>query len=162
MYSWLKNLFPNYYRYRYRYDECVIFCGSADSKEAFESKPQKRVVFLADYDDEAFTDYINKLKEHQLERMEARKAPLNIFIGMDDIVFSQSIGSKGNPSMAERLMLICRHELNASVIIELLDCDAGSRGWAADAEGLVVVVVALEGDGGEGEISISVSSTPNR
>jgi Poxvirus A32 protein len=111
LYSWLKNLFPNYY------DECVIFCGSADSKEAFESVPQKRVVFLTDYDDEAFTDYINKLKEHQLERMEAGKAPLNIFIGMDDIVFSQSISSKGKPSMAERLMLICRHELNASVII---------------------------------------------
>jgi endo-alpha-1,4-polygalactosaminidase (GH114 family) len=49
--------------------------------------------------------------------MEAGKAPLNIFIGMDDIVFSQSISSKGKPSMAERLMLICRHELNASVII---------------------------------------------
>jgi GTPase SAR1 family protein len=50
LHSWLKNLFPNYY------DECVIFCGSADSKEAFESVPQKRVVFLTDYDDEAFTD----------------------------------------------------------------------------------------------------------
>lgn len=111
LYSWLKNLFPNYY------SECIIFCGSADSKEAFESLPQKRVVFLTDYDDEAFTDYINLLKTDQLERMAAGKAPLNIFIGMDDIVFSQSISSKGKPSMAERLMLICRHELNATVII---------------------------------------------
>ena len=111
LYSWLKNLFPHYY------DECLIFCGSADSKEAFESVPQKRVVFLTDYDDDAFTDYIDKLKEHQLERMAAHKPPLNIFIGMDDIVFSQSISSKGKPSMAERLMLICRHELNATVII---------------------------------------------
>ena len=40
LYSWLKNLFPNYY------DECIIFCGSADSKEAFVSVPQKTVVFL--------------------------------------------------------------------------------------------------------------------
>lgn len=111
LYSWLKHLFPQYY------DECLIFCGSADSRDAFESVPQKRVLFLTDYDDEAFSEYVEKLKEHQLERMESGKPPLNIFIGMDDIVFSQSISSRGKPSMAERLMLICRHELNASVII---------------------------------------------
>jgi GTPase SAR1 family protein len=111
LYSWLKNMFPKYY------DEVVIFCGSADSKEAFEALPQKNILFLTDYDDSAFTSYIEQLKADQLERMSKGKRPLNIFIGLDDIVFSQAIGSKGKPSMVERLMLICRHELNATVII---------------------------------------------
>jgi hypothetical protein len=111
MYSWLKNQFPRYY------DECLIFCASADSKDAFESLPQKRVEFFLDYDDEGFTGYIEALKEHQRELMEEGKPPLNIFIGFDDIVFSNAISRSGKPSMVERLMLICRHELNATVMI---------------------------------------------
>lgn len=111
MYSWLKNLFPKYY------DEAVIFCSSSDSREAFESLPQKRIAFLTDYDDISFTAYIEKLKADQLERMEKGKDPLNIFIGFDDIVFSSAIGGRGKPSMVERLMLVCRHELNATVFI---------------------------------------------
>lgn len=111
MYSWLKNMYANYY------DECIIFCSSSDSREAFEKLPQKKIVFLTEYDDKAFTDYIEVLKSDQLERMENKKAPLNIFIGFDDIVFSEAIGKKGKPSMVERLMLVCRHELNATVFI---------------------------------------------
>lgn len=111
MYSWLKNLFPGYY------DEVIIFCSSADSKEAFESVPQKKVVFMTDYDDAAFNSYIEQLKADQIKRMEEGKRALNIFVGMDDIVFSQAIGGKGKPSTAERLMMVCRHELNATVFI---------------------------------------------
>lgn len=110
MYSFLKNMFPKYY------DECVIFCASQDSKEAFEKLPQKRIVFITDYDNQDFTNYIMELKMDQLERMENGKDPLNIFIGFDDIIFSEAIGGK-KPSMVERLMLICRHELNATVFI---------------------------------------------
>jgi hypothetical protein len=111
MYSWLKNMFPNYY------DEVLIFCGSSDSKKAFESVPQKRIVFMTEYDDEAFARYIDKLKADQLERMKEKKRPLNIFIGFDDIVFAQAISSKGKPTMAERVILISRHELNATIFI---------------------------------------------
>lgn len=111
MYSWLKNMFPKYY------DEAIIFCSSSDSRDAFESLPQKRIAFLTDYDDAAFTAYVEKLKADQLERMEKGKEPLNIFIGFDDIVFSSAIGGRGRPSMVERLMLVCRHELNATVFI---------------------------------------------
>ncbi len=111
MYSWLKNLFPHYY------DEVVIFCSSADSKEAFEKLPQKAVVFLTDYDDATFNEYIQTLKRDQLERMAEGKRPLNVFVGMDDIVFSQAIGGKGKPSVAERLMMVCRHELNTTCFI---------------------------------------------
>lgn len=111
MYSWLKNMFPNYY------DEVLIFCASTDSQKAFESLPQKKIVFMTDYDDEAFTRYIDKLKEDQQERMEEKKRPLNIFIGFDDIVFAEAISSRGKPTMAERVILISRHELNATVFI---------------------------------------------
>ena len=101
MYSWLKNMFPNYY------DEVIIFSGSNDSRKAYEALPQKKVVFMDDYDDEAFAKYIEKLKED----------PLNIFIGFDDIIFSEAISSRGKPTMAEKVMLISRHELNATVFI---------------------------------------------
>jgi len=111
MYSWLKNMFPNYY------DEVLIFCSSSDSRKAFEGLPQKRIVFMTDYDDSAFTTYIDKLKADQIERMKDKERPLNIFIGFDDIVFAEAISSKGKPTMAERVMLISRHELNATVFI---------------------------------------------
>jgi hypothetical protein len=111
MYSWLKNMFPHYY------DEVLIFCGSSDSKAAFEHLPQKKIVFMTDYDDEAFTRYIDKLKEDQTERMSKKERPLNIFIGFDDVVFAEAISSRGKPTMAERVILISRHELNATVFI---------------------------------------------
>ena len=112
MYSWLKNLFPRYY------DEVVIFCGTGDSREAFEALPQKNILFLTDYDDESFTEYINKLREDQMERLEKGKRALNVCICFDDIVFSNAIAKGGRSgSMVERLMLVCRHELNATVLI---------------------------------------------
>lgn len=111
LYSFLKNMFPHYY------DEVLIFCASADSEAPFRALPQKRVEFFTEYDDAAFTEYVEILKEHQRERMEAGKPALNIFIGFDDIVFSNAISKSGKPSMVERLMLICRHELNATVFI---------------------------------------------
>jgi hypothetical protein len=111
MYSWLKNMFPNYY------DEVIIFSGSNDSREAYEALPQKKVVFMDDYDDEAFSKYIEKLKEDQNKREKHKEVPLNIFIGFDDIIFSEAISSRGKPTMAEKVMLISRHELNATVFI---------------------------------------------
>jgi hypothetical protein len=111
MYSWLKNMFPRYY------DEVIIFCSSTDSKEPFESLPQDEVVFLTEYDDTDFKEYIEALKENQIERMAMGKPALNVFIGFDDIVFSQAISKRGGASMVEKLMMICRHELNATVFI---------------------------------------------
>jgi hypothetical protein len=111
MYSWLKNMFPHYY------DEVIIFSGSNDSRKAYEALPQKKVVFMDDYDDEAFAKYIEKLKEDQNAREKRKEDPLNIFIGFDDIIFSEAIGGRGKPSMAEKVMLISRHELNATVFI---------------------------------------------
>lgn len=112
LYSWLKNLYPRFY------DECIIFCGSADSKEAFESLPQKSILFLTEYDEEAFTEYVDQLKADQLERMEKGKQPLNIAIIMDDVIFTDAIAKGGRQgSMVQRLMLIARHELNSTVII---------------------------------------------
>lgn len=111
LYSLLKNMFPNYF------DEVIIFCGTADSIDAFESLPQKNLLFLTDYDETSFNEYISQLRADQLERLAEGKPALRVFIGLDDIVFSQAIGNKGKPSSIEKLMLICRHELNASVVI---------------------------------------------
>lgn len=112
LYSWMKNLFPRFY------DELIVFCGSADSKEAFESLPQKNILFLTEYDEEAFSEYVEQLKADQLERMENGKPPLNIAIIMDDVIFTDAIAKGGRQgSMVQRLMLIARHELNSTVII---------------------------------------------
>ena len=112
MYSYLKNLFPKYY------DEVIIFCSSSDSRHAFESLPQRRIVFLTEYDDSAFNDYLETLKHDQMERLEKNQDPLNVFIGFDDIVFQESISkSGGSPSSVERALLTCRHELNATMFI---------------------------------------------
>jgi GTPase SAR1 family protein len=111
MYSWLKNMFPNYY------DEVLIYCASSDSKKAFESLPQKHIVFMTDYNDKAFSTYISELKDDQLKRIKDGKKALNVFIGFDDIVFENAIGGQGKPSMAEKVMLISRHELNATIFI---------------------------------------------
>jgi hypothetical protein len=111
MYSWLKNMFPHYY------DEVLIFCGSSDSRKAFEDLPQKKIVFMTDYDDKAFKSYIEMLKTDQLDRLTKHEKPLNIFIGFDDIVFADAIGGAGKPSEAEKVILISRHELNATVFI---------------------------------------------
>jgi len=111
MYSFLKNMFPKYF------DEVIIFCSSADSKDAFEGLPQKSITFLMDYNDEDFNNYIELLKADQIERMAKGKRPLNIFVGADDIVFTQAIGGKGKPSALERLMMVCRHELNTTCFI---------------------------------------------
>lgn len=111
MYSWLKNMFPHYY------DEVIIFCSSSDSREPFERLPQDEIVFLTEYDDDTFTEYLEALKANQIERMSEGKAPLNVFIGFDDIVFSQAISKRGSASQVEKLMMICRHELNATVFI---------------------------------------------
>jgi hypothetical protein len=83
---------------------------------AFLALPQKSITFLTDYDDVAFAAYIEQLKTDQLERMQEKKEPLNIFIGFDDVVFTEAIGGR-RPSQVEKLMLICRHELNATVFI---------------------------------------------
>lgn len=112
LYSILKNMLPHYF------DEVVVFCASSDSKDAFESLPQKNILFLTDYDDEAFTNYVNKLREDQIERLSKGKSALNVCVVFDDIVFSNAISRGGRQgSMVERLMLICRHELNCSVLI---------------------------------------------
>ena len=111
MYSWLKNMFPNYY------DEVIIYCASSDSQKAFESLPQKRIVFMTDYNDKAFAKYISDLKEDQIKRIKSGKPAYNVFIGFDDIVFENAIGGQGKPSMAEKVMLISRHELNATIFI---------------------------------------------
>ena len=111
MYSFLKNMFPNYY------DEVIIFCSSQDSKEAFEKLPQKNILFCEDYNDNHFGEYIDQLKSDQMEKLQKGETPLNIFIGFDDIVFKNSISNKSKPTNVERALLTCRHELNATMFI---------------------------------------------
>ena len=115
MYSWLKNMFPRYY------DECIVFCASSDSREAFESLPQKKVVFITEYDNEAFSNYIENLKADQLERMENGKEPLNIFIGMDDIVFNEATGGRGKLYFLLHLVHITLFEFPYLFYVNMID-----------------------------------------
>ena len=100
------------------FDEMIVFLGNKESVWAFEKIPCKNKVILHDFDPEAFEEYLEDLKTHQLERLDKGKAPLNICIIFDDFAGTQLMkkqkGKNSNP--LERLVLTSRHECNATLL----------------------------------------------
>lgn len=100
------------------FDEAVIFLGSMDSVETFESLPIKNKVILHEFHPEEFETYIEDLRKHQLERLSKNKRPLNIALIFDDFVGQNLLKRlNGKSSPLERLALTSRHELNASIFL---------------------------------------------
>lgn len=99
------------------FDEMVFYIGNKESVHALEKIKCKNKVILHDFDEEAFDDYLENLKTHQLERLEKNKAPLNVAVVFDDMAgVSLMKKRKGHSQNAlERLLLTSRHEANASV-----------------------------------------------
>lgn len=98
------------------FDEMLVFLGSQDSKHFFEKLPCPNVVVLDHFDPEAFEEYLDDLKIHQMERLNKGKHPLNVAIIFDDFVGQNLMKhSNGKASPLERLALTSRHECNASL-----------------------------------------------
>lgn len=100
------------------FDEIVVFLGSMDANETFAKLPCKNVVVLNEFNAEAFEEYIEDLRKHQMERLEKDKPRLNVCIVFDDFVGKNIMKPKkgGRTSILENVMLTSRHELNCSVI----------------------------------------------
>jgi hypothetical protein len=99
------------------FDEIVVYLGTLDSVDSFKSLPSKNIVILHEFVPEEFEQYLEDLKEHQMERLEKGKAPLNVAIIFDDFVgmgLLRHVGGKSSP--LERLCLTSRHECNATII----------------------------------------------
>lgn len=100
------------------FDEIVVFLGSMDANETFEKLPCKNVVVMNEFDPDAFEEYIEDLRTHQMERLEKGKPRLNVCIVFDDFVGKNIMKPKkgGRTSILENVMLTSRHELNCSVL----------------------------------------------
>jgi len=99
------------------FDEIIVYLGTLDSVHSFKSLPCKNVVILHEFIPEEFEQYLEDLKEHQMERLEKGKAPLNTCIVFDDFVgmgLLKHTGGRASP--LERLCLTSRHECNATII----------------------------------------------
>jgi hypothetical protein len=102
------------------FDECLIYLGTLDSKDTFEKKLQiENKLILDDYSAEDFEEYMDDLKEHQMEKLSKNKAPLNTCLIFDDFV-SANLMRKPRPNAKipiEHLLLTSRHEANCSVFV---------------------------------------------
>lgn len=116
LYSMLKNGYVTKNKQSI-FDEMVVYLGTLDAVEAFQSLPCKNIIVLHEFDAEQFEAYLDDLKQHQMERIEKNKPPLNTAIIFDDFVGQALLkpGKSGKSSPLERLMLTSRHECNATI-----------------------------------------------
>ena len=99
------------------FDEGIVYLGTQDAVEAFKKLPIKNHIVLDDFDPDDFTEYLDDLKKHQMERLDKNKYPLNTIIIFDDFCGANLMkrkGTKGSP--LERLTLTSRHECHASIV----------------------------------------------
>jgi hypothetical protein len=119
--SCLYSMMTNGYVYgnskRSVFDEIVCYLGNLESNDVFGKIKCKNICVLNHFDPTAFEEYLNDLKEHQLKRIEKKKAPLNIAVIFDDFasvsLLKKQKGHDSNP--LERLVLTSRHEANCSI-----------------------------------------------
>jgi len=93
--------------YKKYFDECVIICGTIDSRGAWEDVEQKNVLFLNVFDDAAFMEYIKEIEETNEERKKKGKFPLRVILVLDDIVMEGYNARRAGT--LESLLMTCRH-----------------------------------------------------
>jgi hypothetical protein len=99
------------------FDEGIVYIGTQDAIEAFEKLPIKNHIVLQEFDADDFEEYMNDLKQHQMEKLSRNKAPMNTIIIFDDFVGQGLMKHhKGKASPLERLALTSRHEANCSLV----------------------------------------------
>lgn len=99
------------------FDEMIFYVGNKESNHALEKVKCKNKCILHEFDNDTFEEYLDSLKEHQLERMEKNKAPLQVAVVFDDMAGVQLLKKqKGKSySVLERLLLTSRHEAHCSI-----------------------------------------------
>lgn len=99
------------------FDEMIFYVGNKESNHALEKIKCKNKCILHEFDNETFEEYLDNLKEHQLERLEKGKHPLQVAVVFDDMAGVQLLKKqKGKSySVLERLLLTSRHEAHCSV-----------------------------------------------
>ena len=99
------------------FDEIVCYLGTLDAAESFKKLPCKNILVLHEFDADDFQKYLDDLKQHQMERLDKKKRPLNVCIVFDDFIGNNLMKSRGGKSSPlERLMLTSRHECNTTVM----------------------------------------------
>jgi len=101
------------------YDEMIIYLGTQDSLDAFESIKCKNKTILHEFDGNDFEEYLEDLKEHQMSKIEKGKKPLSVCILFDDFVGEGALKptKTGKAPILQRLALTSRHECNATIIL---------------------------------------------
>ena len=99
------------------FDEMVFYIGNKESNAALQKIPCKTKCILHEFVESDFEEYLESLKQHQLERLEKNKHPLQVAVVFDDMAGVQLLKKpKGkNYSVLERLLLTSRHEAHCSV-----------------------------------------------
>lgn len=99
------------------FDEMIFYIGNKESNDALSKIKCKNKCILHEFVESDFEDYLENLKQHQLERLEKNKHPLQVAIIFDDMAGVQLLKKqKGKSySVLERLLLTSRHEAHASV-----------------------------------------------
>lgn len=99
------------------FDEMVFYIGNRESNHALEKIRCKNKCILHEFIEADFVEYLDNLKDHQLERMEKNKPCLNVAVVFDDMAGVTLLKKKkgANQNALERLLLTSRHEANCSV-----------------------------------------------
>ena len=117
LYSLLTKGFTYGPNHKSLFDEAVFYIGTLDAKHIFEKLPIKNSLVLEEFDPIDFSNYLDDLRTHQLEKLEKNKPPMNTLICFDDFVGAALMKRINNkPSPLEKLILTSRHEANSTVV----------------------------------------------
>jgi len=117
LYSLLTKGFTYGPKHKSLFDEAVFYIGTLDAKHIFENLPIKNSLVLEEFDPMDFSNYLDDLRTHQLEKLEKKKPPMNTLICFDDFVGAALMKRINNkPSPLEKLVLTSRHEANATIM----------------------------------------------
>jgi len=99
------------------FDEMIFYVGNKESVNALSKIKCKNKCILHEFVETDFKEYLDSLKDHQLERMDKKKPCLNVAVVFDDMAGVALLKKqKGtNQNTLERLLLTSRHEANCSV-----------------------------------------------
>jgi len=89
------------------FDEMIFYVGNKESNGALQKIKCDSKCILHEYDNNAFEEYLDNLKEHQLERLEKGKHPLQVAVVFDDMAGVQLLKKQKGKSYSVTLSVFC-------------------------------------------------------